>query len=47
MTASTGVTPVHLVLVAKDAESGEKSGRSVCTVMYRGEIETGFSERGV
>ena len=42
MIASTGVAPVHFVLVAKGAESGEKSGRSVCTVMYRSEIETGF-----
>ena len=41
-TASTGIAPVHLVLVAKDADNGEESGRSVCTVMYRSEIETGF-----
>jgi len=41
MTASTGIAPVHHVLVVKDAEGEEKSGRSACTVMYRSEIETG------
>ena len=45
ITASTGFAPAHLVLFAKDAASGERSGRSVCTVMHRKKSKTGFSEQ--
>ena len=39
--AFTGIAPGHIVFVAKECETRETSVRSVCSVLYRSEIETG------